>query len=297
MARKRLVSPRFFKHAALYKAERASGLPLRLAYQGLWCQCDRRGLFRWEPEELKLDCLPYDQVDFEQVMWTLVQYGFVVCYDVGGKRYGFVPTFGDHQTFHRDEKPDKTIPDVSEGVVVAQVTTVSTSQAAPQHCEHRASTVSAPCEHRGSTPITITVTDTITNPNSAPRKRSAKPVEDDEADDAKKYPHFGQVERGRCIAAFRKVGEYPPGRVVKVLAPYFRPATDPTHIPHDKVAFAVEDYCGVIGRGFSARWVSPEDCAKKLLLMAKNCVQYEDDPFGRLDAQMVAVHGKAQVAA
>lgn len=131
-------------------------------------------------------------------------------------------------------------------------------------------------------------------PLSAPRKRSAK---GEKVEPEKQYPEFGQEERARCIAAFRKVGDFDAGRVVKVLAPYFRPVTDPAYIPHDKVAFAVEDYCGVIGRGFSARWVSPEDCAKKLMLMAKNCVQYENDPFGRLDAQMVAVHGTAKVAA
>ena len=54
MARRRLISPEFFTHSDLYDAEARHGLPLRLAYAGLWTVCDRRGLFRWRPRELKL---------------------------------------------------------------------------------------------------------------------------------------------------------------------------------------------------------------------------------------------------
>lgn len=109
MARKRLIDPRFFKHAALFDAEKASHLPLRLAYAGLWCQADRQGRFRWSPRELKLDVLPYDDADFGAVLRALEEHGFVRCYMVDGKAYGLIPTFSDWQSFHKTERPS-TLP-------------------------------------------------------------------------------------------------------------------------------------------------------------------------------------------
>lgn len=110
MARKRLVSPKFFTHPELYDAEVSSGLPLRLAYEALWCQADRRGLFAWRPRELKLQCLPYDPVDFAEVLDALERHEFLRSYVVDGKRYGHLPTLKNHQTFHHAEKPDLSIP-------------------------------------------------------------------------------------------------------------------------------------------------------------------------------------------
>lgn len=105
MARQRFVKPGFFKHRELFDAEKASGLPLRLVYEGLWCQADCRGIFRWKATELKLDILPYDDVDFEAALMALADGKFIVRYVVAGKVYGFIPTFKDHQTFHHKEKP------------------------------------------------------------------------------------------------------------------------------------------------------------------------------------------------
>ena len=110
MARKRFISPKFYTHAELYDAEASTGLPLRLGYQGLWGQCDRRGLFAWRPRELKLQILPYDVVDFGAVLEALESAGFVRSYVVHGKRYGYIPSLIDHQNFHPGEKADPTIP-------------------------------------------------------------------------------------------------------------------------------------------------------------------------------------------
>lgn len=293
MARKRLVSPKFFQHAELYDLEQTTGLPLRLAFAGLWTQCDRRGLFPWKPRELKLAVLPYDAVDFDLVLWSLVMGGFLVCFDVDGKRYGHVPNFDKHQTFHRDEKPDRTLPDVSEGVVVAADSTLSTRFEQQQKCEHGASTVSAPCEHGASTPITITntiaVTDTVTS--GAARTR---PAPKGTPTKGKAWPHFGADDRARVLAAFRKIGVFPAGRVINAVADCYRPATDPGHIAHAYVTLGVEDYCGLITKGKSAPFASPEDCAKKLVALARNCERYEStfDPVGRHDANFMAVHGQ-----
>ncbi|MGE0421445.1 MAG: hypothetical protein AB7O88_04235 [Reyranellaceae bacterium] len=104
MARIRTIKPDFFRHHELWVAERDSGLPLRLAYAGMWCVIDRAGRFKWRPPELKIQVLPYDEVDFERVLEALVRYGFVRRYSVAGVEYGVVPSFARHQVFNVKEK-------------------------------------------------------------------------------------------------------------------------------------------------------------------------------------------------
>lgn len=171
MARKRMISPSFFKHHELYQAERQTGLPLRIAFEALWCQSDRRGLFKWKPVELKLECLPYDDVDFSEVLGQLQDAGFVECYEVGGKRYGRIPTFLDHQSFHVAEKPDPTIPEPPSHA----------PEPTSAHGQHSASTVQAPDRPGVSTPVTIAVavTDTVAVASTTvaqPVERSVGPM-------------------------------------------------------------------------------------------------------------------------
>lgn len=103
MARIRTIKPEFFRHRRLYQAEQETGLPLRVAFAGLWTVADREGRFRWEPEEIKLDCLPYDDVDFSRVLDALTTRGFLVSYEVDGRKYGWVPGFKDHQLINGRE--------------------------------------------------------------------------------------------------------------------------------------------------------------------------------------------------
>src|SRR4051812_32980292 len=107
MSRTRLIRPGFFKHAELYDAEMASGLPLRVAFAGLWTVTDRDGRFAWKPRELKSDVLPHDEVDFATVLDALESHGFVQRYVVDGKLFGLIPSFGAHQTFHKTEPSSK----------------------------------------------------------------------------------------------------------------------------------------------------------------------------------------------
>lgn len=110
MARIRTVKPSFFRHRQLFLAEKESGLPLRLAFEGLWTVADRDGRFKWEPEEHKLDCLPYDDVDFGKVMDALCEHGFITKYEVGGRHYGVIPSFTDHQVINNREAASKLPP-------------------------------------------------------------------------------------------------------------------------------------------------------------------------------------------
>lgn len=103
MARIRTVKPMFFRHRRLFLAEQETGLPLRVAYAGLWTVADREGRFKWEPEEIKLDCLPFDDVDFSRVMDALFTRGFIVKYVCGSRQYGVIPSFKDHQVINNRE--------------------------------------------------------------------------------------------------------------------------------------------------------------------------------------------------
>lgn len=118
MARKRLISPEFFQHADLYEAERESGLPVRLAFAGLWTVADRRGIFQWS-RNLKPQILPYDSCDFLEVLAALERHGFVRRYEVEGRAFGIIPTFASHQTFHHAERENKNFPAPPEGLLVS----------------------------------------------------------------------------------------------------------------------------------------------------------------------------------
>lgn len=104
-------------HEALYETEARLGLPIRLAYAGLWTQADRRGVFRWRSKQLKLAILPYDPVDFEAVLEGLRSAGFITRYEVAGEVYGHIQTFARWQTFHHAERPsDAPSPEANPGL-------------------------------------------------------------------------------------------------------------------------------------------------------------------------------------
>ena len=103
MARIRTIKPEFFKHEALFDAEQRTGLPLRVAFAGLWTICDREGRFNWRPRAIKTDVLPYDDLNFGDVLEALVASGFVVKYSLNGHEYGVVPGFSRHQVVNGRE--------------------------------------------------------------------------------------------------------------------------------------------------------------------------------------------------
>jgi hypothetical protein len=103
MARIRTIKPEFFRHVGMFEAEGETGLPLRIAYIGLWTSADREGRFKWEPRALKLDCLPYDDVDFSAILDALHERGFIVRYEVDGRHYGAIPSWLQHQHINQRE--------------------------------------------------------------------------------------------------------------------------------------------------------------------------------------------------
>lgn len=107
MGRIRTVKPELFVHEDLFEAERRTGLPLRLAFIGLFTVADREGRFRWKVRELKTYVMPHDDVDFTAIMDALVEAEFVQQYEADGKAYGCIPTFGDNQVINNREAESK----------------------------------------------------------------------------------------------------------------------------------------------------------------------------------------------
>lgn len=103
MGRIRTIKPELFRHAGLFDAEMACGLPLRVAFAGLFTVADRSGRFKWRPRQLKLDVLPYDNVDFSDVLGELARHGFILRYEVGGEAFGCIPTWEKHQVINNRE--------------------------------------------------------------------------------------------------------------------------------------------------------------------------------------------------
>jgi hypothetical protein len=122
----RTVKPEFFLHDGLFDLEHETGLPIRVAFIGLWCAADREGRFRWEPRRLGALILPYDGVDFSRVLDALVTRGFLVRYTSQGHDFGCIPTFSRHQIVNNRETPSSipTPPDQNEIAVLTRATRV-----------------------------------------------------------------------------------------------------------------------------------------------------------------------------
>ncbi len=118
MARIRTIKPEFFRHAGLFDLEQETGLPVRVAFAGLWTAADREGRFQWKPRELKLDCLPFDTVDFSRVLDALTTRGHIVKYIVNGVAFGFIPSWNEHQVINNRETPS-SLPEPTETSITA----------------------------------------------------------------------------------------------------------------------------------------------------------------------------------
>ena len=144
MSRIRTIKPEFFRHEALFEAEKETGMPLRVAFAGLWTAADREGRFKWRPRQLKLDVLPFDEVDFERVLDELASRGFIVKYSAGNVALGCIPSWKSHQVINNRESAS-ALPAPSDDACLTREPRVPDASATrePRH-QHATST---PLEH------------------------------------------------------------------------------------------------------------------------------------------------------
>lgn len=96
MARIRSIKPGFFLN------EEVASLPFqwRLLFVGLWTQADRDGRLEDRPQRLKAALFPYDDLDINDGLGSLVNAGLITRYDRGGQRLISIPTWAKHQQPH-----------------------------------------------------------------------------------------------------------------------------------------------------------------------------------------------------
>jgi hypothetical protein len=99
MARSRNIKPGFFLNDDLAECD-----PLaRLLFAGLWCIADREGRLEDRPKRIKIEVLPYDNCDVDELLNQLAKQGFILRYEVGGNRYIQIVNFLKHQNPHYKE--------------------------------------------------------------------------------------------------------------------------------------------------------------------------------------------------
>lgn len=110
MARIRSIKPGFFLNEDL------ASLPFqwRLLFVGLWTQADREGRLEDRPQRLKAALFPYDDLNIDDGLSSLVNVGLIIRYDGNGQRLISIPTWSKHQQPHiRESASDLPGPDAS----------------------------------------------------------------------------------------------------------------------------------------------------------------------------------------
>ncbi|NBW23348.1 MAG: hypothetical protein EBR82_86935 [Caulobacteraceae bacterium] len=109
MARTRSVKPSFFKNEYLAECEPMA----RLLFVGLWTLADSQGRMEFRPLRIKAEIFPYENCDILGLLKQLADRGFVRAYESGDMKVLEIPTFGEHQRCHPDER-DEGLPPPDE---------------------------------------------------------------------------------------------------------------------------------------------------------------------------------------
>lgn len=121
MARIRYLKPDFFKDEDIKELS----FEARLFYQGLWVQADREGRGEDRPERLKIEIMPYDEVDAEEIMRILAcpkkngKRPFIIRYEIDGERYYQIINWQKHQKPHKTER-ESVIPPVPKELLTVK---------------------------------------------------------------------------------------------------------------------------------------------------------------------------------
>ncbi len=195
MARIRTIKPEFFKHERLFDAECETGLPLRLAFAGLWTQCDREGRFEWRPRQPKVDILPYDDIDFSRVLDALATRGFIVKYASFGREFGHVPSWHRHQVVNNRERGSQ-IPEPVDFITISDAP--STREARVDHAGKE--------EGKGKEGNKEDLSETSSDACSPKSKKSISYTDDFEGF-WKSYPVTANMSKKEAFEEWKKLGQ------------------------------------------------------------------------------------------
>ena len=111
MARARNIKPGFFIDGDLGELD----IYARMLFAGLWCLADREGRLKDKPKDIKVQILPFDNVEVDGLLDSLCP-KFITRYEVDGQRYIQVNNFHKHQSPHKNEM-ESEIPPAPCGVL------------------------------------------------------------------------------------------------------------------------------------------------------------------------------------
>lgn len=102
--RNRIIKEGFFRSYELAQLP-----PLaRILFQGLWCMADKDGRLWDRPQQIKIECLPYDDCDVNELLGMLTTAGFILRYEAEKRACIQVVNFGKHQPLTNWEKTKST---------------------------------------------------------------------------------------------------------------------------------------------------------------------------------------------
>lgn len=108
MARARNIKPSFFQNEELAELSPIT----RLSFIGMWTIADFKGCIEFRPKRLKVQLMPYDDCDFEEIAINLERSGLIRIYSVAGRQYIKIINFEKHQNPHKNERESGSdIPD------------------------------------------------------------------------------------------------------------------------------------------------------------------------------------------
>lgn len=157
MARQRMIHPSFHKDEDIARLD----YPSRLTFIALWGLADRRGRLEDRPMRIKLDAMPYDNVDMDAILAALATgpHPFICRYTVDGRAYIQIRNFEKFQNPHVKEVESSIPPCPSLPF----------------------STGPAPGQHRASTAESESDTDYRVGVGVKARKRSERVVASEES--------------------------------------------------------------------------------------------------------------------
>ena len=165
MARTRSIKPSFFKNEYLAECEPMA----RLLFVGLWTLADSQGRMEFRPLRIKAELFPYDNCDILGLLKQLADRGFVRAYESGDVKVLEIPTFGEHQRCHPDER-DEGLPPPDES---AETIVFSEQNAKPGNPTLEPGNPPASCAFN---PL-ILLPSSSAAPSTPQRRRCSKPAD------------------------------------------------------------------------------------------------------------------------
>ena len=168
MARTRSIKPSFFKNEYLAECEPMA----RLLFVGLWTLADSQGRMEYRPLRIKAELFPYDNCDIVGLLKQLADRGFVRAYESGDVKVLEIPTFGEHQRCHPDER-DEGLPPADES---AEIIVFPERNAEPGNPTLEPGNPPASCALYPST-FNPSTSNPLGAPSTPQRRRCSKPAD------------------------------------------------------------------------------------------------------------------------